>query len=94
MRKALATAGLAALLSMGIGPAVVAMAQESPNPTTVVEVKDDKDGDSKTGLLGLIGLFGLAGFLRRPGGGGGGGGGGRSSKASAPRGGYTTDWSR
>ncbi len=97
MRKAIASAALAAMLSMGLGTA--AMAATSTAPTAQVEeATTDDDGGFEWGLLGLVGLLGLAGLARGGGGGGGrskGGSGGSAYRpAKAPRGGHTTDWSR
>jgi MYXO-CTERM domain-containing protein len=93
MRKAIASAGLAALLSMGIGTAAVAQTDPVEDVQAQAEETADDSDSGNWGLLGLGGLLGLAGLARR-------GGGGRSSSAPrggsasrAPRGGYTTDWS-
>ena len=60
MRKAIASAALAATLSMGFGvPA--AMAQTDTGTTE----ESNDDGSGKLGLLGLVGLAGLAGLARR-----------------------------
>jgi hypothetical protein len=84
MRKAIASVGLAAMLSLGIGTAAVA--QEAPDTT---EEASEDDG-FQWGILGLGGLLGLAGLAR---GGGGGGKPGKPGKpGKAPRGGYTSDW--
>jgi hypothetical protein len=91
MRKAIASAGLAALLSMGIGTAAVAQTDTVDDVQAQAEETANDDDNGKWGLLGLGGLLGLAGLARR--------GGGRSSapragaSSRAPRGGYTTDWS-
>jgi hypothetical protein len=83
MRKAIASVGLAVMLSLGIGTAAVA--QEAPDTT---EEASEDDG-FQWGILGLGGLLGLAGLAR-----GGGGGGSKPGKpGKAPRGGYSTDWS-
>lgn len=63
VRKAIASAGLAAVLSMGIGTAAVA-------DTNIVEAAqaesdDDSDNTGLWGLTGLLGLAGLAGLVRR-----------------------------
>ncbi|HVF13392.1 MAG TPA: WGxxGxxG family protein [Acidimicrobiales bacterium] len=87
MRKAIASAALAAMLSMGFGTA--AMAQTDPAPAETEETTDDEGFE--LGLLGLLGLVGLAGLAR--------GGRGRSSAPRSgggkkpPRGGYNSDWS-
>lgn len=58
-----ASAGLAAVLSRGIGTAAVA--QASGSETAQAQESDD-DGDSgRLGLIGLLGLAGLAGLVRR-----------------------------
>lgn len=102
MRKALGSAALAAMLSMGIGTASVAHAAA---PVAQAEMEDDAEDEESWfeengGLLGLIGLVGLAGLARGGGGGGRGGGGRGSGTAGRPyvpptrKGGYTTDWSQ
>lgn len=100
MRKALGSAALAAMLSMGIGTATVAHAA-APVAQTEVDA-DDADDESwieeNLGLFGLLGLLGLAGLGGRGGGrskgGGGGSSGGRGyTPPRAPKGGHTTDWS-
>jgi MYXO-CTERM domain-containing protein len=89
MRKAIASVGLAALLSMGMGTtAAVAQTNAVAAQAEAEETTNDDDDSSKLGLVGLLGLLGLAGLARR--------GGGRSAPARggrAPRGGYNTDWS-
>jgi MYXO-CTERM domain-containing protein len=63
LRRAIASAGLAAVLSMGIGTAAVA--QTSVSEAAQAQESDD-DGDSgRLGLIGLLGLAGLAGLARR-----------------------------
>lgn len=103
MRKAMASVGLAALLSMGIGTAAVAQTNSVSAGQTQVEAETDDDGffeGDKLGLLGLVGLLGLLGLAR--------GGGGKAPKANSPyspargkapkakrsKGGGTTDWSQ
>ncbi|MEA2825785.1 MAG: hypothetical protein QOG43_224 [Actinomycetota bacterium] len=101
MRKAIASAGLAAMLSMGIGTSAVAHAAGVQTPTTEVrddagDNKDDGGIGDKAGLFGLLGLLGLAGLAGRGGGGGrskGSSGGAGYSAPRAPKGGHTTDWS-
>ena len=98
MRKALASAALAAMLSIGIGTTAVAHAAG----VSATQEADDQgqsgdDGGIDAGLFGLLGLLGLAGLLGRGGGGGkatGGSSGGRGyTPPRAPKGGHTTDWS-
>jgi len=93
MRKALCSAALAAMLSMGIGTTTVAHAA-GIHASQTADDKSDDDGDNggKVGLFGLLGLLGLAGFAR--GGGGRSKGGYSGASTKAPKGGYTTDWSR
>lgn len=93
MRKALASAGLAAILSMGIGTAAVAQTNSVAAQATEVEDDDDSFIEDNLGLAGLLGLLGLLGLTGR--------GGGRSkggysgpAKGKAPKGGYSTDWSQ
>jgi hypothetical protein len=96
MRKALASAGLAAILSMGIGTAAVAQTNSVAAQTEAVEDDDDSFIEDNLGLAGLLGLLGLVGLTGRGGGRSKGGGGGYSgpAKSKAPRGGYSTDWSQ
>jgi hypothetical protein len=95
MRKALASAALAAMLSMGIGTSAVAHATSVRAAQTQDDGKDDDGGiEDYIGLVGLVGLLGLLGLRKGGGGGGGGGGGYGGPKAGkSPRGGYSTDWS-
>ncbi len=97
MRKALASAALAAMLSIGIGTTAVAHAAGVTATQEVNADNSDDDGGVDAGLFGLLGLLGLAGLLGRGGGGGrakGGGSGGRGyTPPRAPKGGHTTDWS-
>ncbi|MEA2900984.1 MAG: hypothetical protein QOH36_871 [Actinomycetota bacterium] len=98
MRKALASAALAAMLSIGIGTTAVAHAAGVTASQEVNADESDDDGGLDAGLFGLLGLLGLAGLLGRGGGGGraksGGSSGGKGYAAPrAPKGGHTTDWS-
>ena len=97
MRKALASAALAAMLSIGIGTTAVAHAAGVTAGQEVDVDDSDDDGGLDAGLFGLLGLLGLAGLLGRGGGGGraksSGSGGKAYSAPRAPKGGHTTDWS-
>lgn len=62
VRKAIASVGLAAVLSMGIGTAAVA----DTNIVEAAQAESDDDSDNGLwGLAGLLGLAGLAGLVRR-----------------------------
>ncbi len=99
MRKAVGSAALAAMLSMGIGTATVAHAAVPVAQTDVADEAEEAESwiEENLGLFGLVGLLGLAGLGGRRGGGGGGGGGrGSGARGYTPptrKGGYTTDWS-
>ena len=97
MRKALASAALAAMLSIGIGTTAVAHASGVTASQEVDADDSDDDGGIDAGLFGLLGLLGLAGLLGRGGGGGraksSGSGGKAYGAPRAPKGGHTTDWS-
>ena len=59
MKKAIGSACLAGLLSMGMGTA--AMAQTN----TTQPATKESDNSGKIGLVGLAGLLGLAGLAKR-----------------------------
>ena len=97
MRKAIASVGLAAVLSLGIGNAAFAQTSSVAAQTETETEADDDDSfvEDNLGLLGLLGLIGLAGL------GGRGGGSSRGPKNKAGynpnpgkrKGGYSSDWS-
>ena len=64
MRKALGSAALAAMLSMGIGTATVAHATVTVAQTDVADDADEDESwiEENLGLFGLLGLLGLAGL--------------------------------
>jgi hypothetical protein len=97
MRKALGSAALAAMLSMGIGTATVAHATVTVAQTDVADDADEDESwiEENLGLFGLLGLLGLAGLGGRGRGGARtkGGSSGGYAPPRAPRGGHTTDWS-
>ena len=66
MRKAIASAALAAMLSMGLGTAAMAATSSAPVAQTEVDEGTNDDGEEgfEWGLLGLVGLLGLAGLAK------------------------------
>lgn len=64
MKKAIGSACLAALLSMGMATAAGAQTNTAPQ-TTQANTDNEGDDSGKYGLAGLLGLLGLAGLLKR-----------------------------
>lgn len=63
MKKAISSACLAALLSLGVASA--AGAQTNAGAQTAQADTNNGDDSGKYGLAGLLGLLGLAGLARR-----------------------------
>ncbi len=64
MQKAIGSACLAALLSMGMATAAGAQA-DTGTEIAQANTEDEGDDSGKYGLAGLLGLLGLAGLLKR-----------------------------